>query len=77
MTSTLTSTDRPGRNPPARGAPGSRAIFTGTRWVILVKLPTAFSTGMRANSAPVAGAKLSTRPRMARLPKASARISTG
>src|SRR5690606_14228949 len=72
--STLTSTDRPGRRA-ARDSPSSR-MRTGTRWVILVKLPVAFSTGIRANSEPVAGAKLSMRPLRRRSGKASARIST-
>jgi hypothetical protein len=51
-----------------------RSIFTGTRWVILVKLPVAFSMGIRANSDPVAGAKLSIWPVRSSPGKASAWI---
>ena len=42
--------------------PASRVIFTGMRWTTLVKLPVALSGGSRANSWPLAGARLSTRP---------------
>ena len=77
VTSTFTSTERPGRRAPASGEAGSTAIFTGRRWAILVKLPTAFSTGISANSEPVAGAKLSTWPLISCLPNASAWMVTG
>ena len=55
-------TDMPGRSRFASGLPASRTIFTGMRWTTLVKLPVALSGGRRANSWPLAGAMLSTRP---------------
>ena len=61
--STSAVTDRPARSQPACAASaGSSTSLTGTRCTTLVKLPVAFSGGSRLNSAPVAGARLSTRP---------------
>ena len=51
---TVTSADRPGRSFETRGE-FSRAIFTGTRWTIFVKLPVALSGGSSANCDPLAG----------------------
>ena len=50
---------------------GSTAMRTGTRCTILVKLPVAFSGGSRLNTAPEAGAMLSTRALISRSGKAS------
>ena len=58
----MTVTDRPGRNSRASGPSRGKAIRTGTRCTILVKLPVALSGGSRLNWAPLAGAKLSTVP---------------
>ncbi len=60
--STATVAERPGRSSPRVAAPSSTAMRTGTRWTILVKLPVAFSGGITLKTAPVAGARLSTRP---------------
>ena len=57
--STVTVTDRPGRSIRASGASAGKAMRTGTRCTILVKLPVALSGGSRLNWAPLAGAKLS------------------
>ena len=59
---TETTADRPGRRRPTRALSAGSTIFTGTRCTTLVKLPLAFSGGSRLNSAPLAGAMLSTRP---------------
>ena len=45
----------------------SSTIFTGMRWTTLVKLPVALSGGSSANSWPLAGERLSTRPRKTRV----------
>src|SRR5207249_1320153 len=66
LVSIVTVTERPGRSRPARGLFAGRAIRTGTRCTILVKLPVALSGGSRLNWAPLAGAKLSMRPSRAR-----------
>src|SRR5262249_31030029 len=42
---------------------GSRTIFTGMRCTTFVKLPVALSGGSSANSCPLAGDRLSMRPR--------------
>ena len=54
--STVTVTESPGRSFAASSA--GTDTFTGTRCVILVKLPVAFSGGSRENSEPEAGARL-------------------
>ena len=64
-TSTVASTDRPGRRRGSSGSSPASLIRTGTRCTTLVKLPVAFSGGSSANCAPVRGYKLSTGPRMA------------
>ena len=53
----------PGRRASASRLPGSSTILTGIRCTTLVKLPVALSGGSSANSWPLAGAMLSTRPR--------------
>ena len=53
---------QPGAQQPQVPSPSSTAMRTGTRCTILVKLPVAFCGGMTLNIAPVAGARLSTRP---------------
>ena len=60
FSATVTRAERPGRRRATSGWPGSRRRRTGTRWTILVKLPTPGSKGSSANSDPVPGAKLST-----------------
>ena len=60
--STEAVTERPGRSLPSSDAPSSSEMRTGTRCTILVKLPVAFSAGSTLNSAPVAGARLTTWP---------------
>src|SRR5207248_10837113 len=73
--STVIVTDSPGRNSPAIAASAGTAIRTGTRCTILVKLPVALTGGSRLNWAPLAGAKLSTRPVSGRSGYASTKIS--
>src|SRR5581483_4702452 len=75
--STVATTDMPGRSLPRSGSSASSAIFTGTRCTILVKLPVAFCGGSSENSAPEAGARLSTWPRRWAPGKASTRMLTG
>ncbi len=56
----------PRQQPAPLGGVGVRRIRTGKRWTILVKLPVALSGGSSANTAPEAGATLSTRLRQRR-----------
>ena len=71
--SIVTETERPERS--LAPAPAGKAILTGKRWVILVKLPVAFSGGSKEKSAPDAGAILSTTPSIFSLVNASTMIS--
>ena len=57
--------------------PASSTIFTGMRWTTLVKLPVALSGGSSANSWPLAGERLSTRPLKTWPGNVSTSISTG
>src|SRR6478609_527826 len=60
--STSTTTLKPARRRPLSRASCGSAMRTGTRWIILVKLPVAFSGGSSEKTEPDAGAIDSTVP---------------
>jgi hypothetical protein len=72
----LTTTDMPGRSSPCVATSAGTRTRTGTRYTILVKLPVALSGGSNENTAPDAGAKLSTVPSIACSGSASTLIAT-